>query len=120
MKIRDRADEFFVKCFGFYSCSVVVAWLMKKYGYSEFIESLHPVWMFLIGLPIVAPVGLGIVIGGFGSVISVLILTMDYFSSLEPDREKVKWYFQIVSFVSTFVFGWLLYHFSQTIGFLGY
>lgn len=114
MRIRKRADEFFVKCFGWYSCSIVVVWLMRKYEYSEFLETLHPVWMFLIGLPTVAPVAFGVVLGGIGSVISVLILTMDYFISLDPDREKVKWYFQIVSFVSTFVFGWLLYHFSQT------
>ena len=120
MKIRERSDELFVKSFGWYSFSVVVLWLMKKYEYSEFLETLHPVLMFILGVPTVVPVAGGIVFGGIGSVISFLILMMNYFVSLDPDSESVKWYFQIVSFVSTFVFGWLLYHFSETSGFLGF
>lgn len=117
MNIKDRSDELFVKSFGWYSCSVVILWLMKKYEYSEFLETLPTVLMYILGIPTIAPFAIGVFVGGAGSVISVLILTMNYFSSLDPDREKVIWYYQIVSFVSTFVFGWLMYHFAMTNGY---
>ena len=114
---KDRTpDELFVKSFSAYSLGVLVLWFMKKYEYSEFIEGLPPILMFIIGMPTAGPPVLGVFFGGIGSVISMLILTMSYFSSLHPQDEKVKWYYQLVSFACTFVFGWILYQFGATIG----
>ena len=115
MRVDRTPDELFVKSFSAYSLGVLVLWFMKKYEYSEFIEGLQPILMLLIGMPTTAPAVLGAFLGMIGSVISMLILTMSYFSSLHPQDEKVKWYYQLVSFACTFVFGWMLYQFVETI-----
>ena len=112
MSKKDRTNEIFAKSFSCYSCCVVVIWLMRKYEYSEFLETLDPIWMFLLGMPTVAPVVIGVFLGGLGSLIGVLCITLEYFNSLDPDRQETRWYFQIISLLATFVFGWLLYVFG--------
>jgi len=118
MITKNRTNEIFAKSFSCYSCCVVAQWLMRKYEYSEFLETLHPVLMFILGIPTVVPVVFGVFLGGIGSLIGVLAITLEYFHSLDPDRKQTRWYYQVISFVSTFVFGWFFYHFSETIGFL--
>ena len=114
MSTKNTSNEIFAKSFSCYSCCVVAVWLMREYEYSEFLESLHPVLMFLLGMPTVAPVVFGVMLGGIGSVIGVLCITLEYFNSLDPDRQETRWYYQIISLVATFVFSWLLYHFGAT------
>jgi hypothetical protein len=115
---RKKADPFgfstkelFVKSFGAYSFSVVVFWLIRKYEIGDFIlESDHKL-VLPVGFILMAPAGIGLFIGGFLSVIGMLAITFDYFGSYQKaidPSSKLKWYYQIFSFVCTFVFAWML------------
>lgn len=110
---RKKAEtkELFVKSFGAYSFSVVVFWLIRKYEIGDFIlESEHKL-VLPVGFMLIAPAGIGLFIGGLISVIGMLAITFDYFESHQKEiglASKLKWYYQIFSFVCTFVFAWML------------
>ena len=104
-------EELFVKSFGAYSFSAVALWLFQKYEISDFIlESEHEL-VLIVGFLFMSPVVIGLFIGGSISVIGMLAITFEYFGSYQKEiglASKLKWHYQIFSFVCTFVFAWML------------
>ena len=109
---RKKAEtkELFVKSFGAYSFSVVAHWLTRKYEIDAFVLESHAI-VLIIGVQLFIIAVVGLFIGGLISVIGMLAITFDYFESHQKEiglASKLKWYYQIFSFVCTFVFAWML------------
>jgi hypothetical protein len=103
-------EELFVKSFGAYSFSVVALWLTRKYEIDAFVLESHAI-VLIIGVLLFIIAIVGLFIGGLISVIGMLAITFEYFGSYQKaidPSSKLKWYYQIFSFVCTFVFAWML------------
>ena len=101
-------EELFVKSFGAYSFSVIAHWLTRKYEIDAFVLESHAI-VLIIGVQLFIIACVGLFIGGLISVIGMLAITFEYFGQKAIDpSSKLKWYYQIFSFVCTFVFAWML------------